>query len=113
MPVDNGFVRGSTPEYSYIADGVDLTGQTLYVAVTQGNRKVQLTGDRLLVAADETGTTIAFDLTQEETLYFQKGSAEIEGKAIDATGYVTPLEPQPITVQKTTIDEVIEYVPGD
>lgn len=60
--------RGTTPTYTLGIDGYDLSNMTVYVTI-QGiyGQQVTKTGADLSIASDETGSTIVFRLTQEET----------------------------------------------
>lgn len=106
-------VRGSTPDYVLLLNDIDLSGQTVYVTISQMGKSLTLTNDRLSVAMDEHGTAIAFKLTQEDTLRFRVGSAEVQLKSIDETGHVTPTYIAKISIEPALLEKVIAYVPND
>ena len=62
--------RGSTTPITITIDGIDLTGaEWLIVSVKRAVRPtLELSGDRLSVAYADGATTIAFQLTQAESL---------------------------------------------
>lgn len=63
--------RGSTTPITITIDGIDLTGaEWLIISVKRaGSRSLlELSGDRLSVAYADGATTIAFQLTQAESL---------------------------------------------
>ena len=71
-------IRGTTPDYVLTLDGVDLTDQTVYVTIGQGKARLTKTGDELTVTVDQTGSAIAFSLSQEDTLGLSAGSASVQ-----------------------------------
>lgn len=102
-------IRGTTPDYVLTLAGVDLTGQTVYVTILQGMKKLTKTGDALTVEVDGTGSTISFSLTQEETLYLAVGSASIQVRFIDVDGVAQATQIATINVDKVLLNEVITY----
>ena len=62
--------RGSTTPITITVEGIDLTGaEWLIVSVKRAVRPtLELSGDRLSVAYADGATTIAFQLTQAESL---------------------------------------------
>ena len=104
-------IRGTTPDYILTLDGVDLSGKTVYVTIAQSARKLTLTGDELSIAVDQSGSTIAFMLTQKATLYLMDGPARVQVKFIDSTGYVQASEIATLTVDKALLERVIAYAP--
>lgn len=91
-------VRGSTPIYTATVPDFDLTDKTVFVTIDNGDTQITLSGERLTVTADEQASTIAFSLTQRETLSLMAGQAEIQARFIDEVGmaYVTCKKPIPI-----------------
>lgn len=110
--------RGTTPDYLLTISGHDLSQQTVYVTIKQGTGQnaptLTLTGDRLKVAYNEqTATsTITFSLTQEETLKFRDGAAEIQARFISADGDAKATNKKSIPFLPVLNEAVIEYV-GD
>ena len=105
-----GAVRGTTPDYILTLEDYDITGKTVYVTLAQDNIKTTLTGDRLSAAADESGSTVAFSLTQEETLAFAPGSVSVQLKAIDAQGVVEATGICQFKIDRALLGTVISYV---
>ena len=89
--------------------GVDLTGMTVYVTIRQGYTLLTKTNDELSIATDAEGSTIAFSLSQEDTLNLSEGAAEIQVKYIDSAGDVQATEIASISVDKALLERVIEY----
>lgn len=91
-------VRGSTPIYTATVPDFDLIDKTVFVTIDNGDTQITLSGERLTVTADEQASTIAFSLTQKETLSLMAGQAEIQARFIDEVGmaYVTCKKPIPI-----------------
>lgn len=107
--------RGTTPGYVLEIGGCDLTECAVFVTISQENKKLTLTNDRLILEHDsETDiSTIMFDLTQQETLDMHTGKAEIQVKFIDETGYVQATETGRIGVLPILNEDVIQYEPSD
>ena len=103
--------RGTTPDYELSISGYDLSGQTLFVTLSQYANKVTLTGDRLNVTYDiETNTTsVIFSLTQQETLTFKSGNVEVQIRFIDADGVAQATEIKLLPVLPILFEEVIAY----
>lgn len=104
-----GAVRGTTPEYTLTLEGYDLTGKTVYVTLAQGGVKTTLTGDRLTIVADESGSTIAFSLTQAETLRYKVGEVEVQVKCIDDQGEVDASGIGQLTIDRALLEREISY----
>ena len=105
-------IRGTTPDYVLTLPGIDLTGMSVYVTIAQGNRKVTLTGTELSVASDGEDSTIAFMLTQAQTLSLREGPASVQVKFIDASGNTGATNIGSLTVDRALLERVVEYV-GD
>ena len=108
----SGTVRGTTPDYTLTLNGYDLTGKTVFVTIVQGELNVTLTGDRLTIVTDETGSTVVFKLSQAETLGFMAGGAEVQLKCIDARGQVDASGIGQLTIDRALLEKVITYA-GD
>lgn len=102
-------IRGTTPDYLLTLDGVDLAGQTVYVTIGQGHRKLTKTGDDLTVTTDEHGSSIAFSLSQEDTLGLSAGSASVQVRFIDSDGVAQATEKAVLTVDDVLLEKVIAY----
>lgn len=104
-----GAVRGTTPDYVLTLEGYDLTGKTAFVTIAQGGLKTTLTGDRLTIVADEGGSTVAFSLTQAETLRFKVGDADVQLKCIDDQGNVDASGIGQLTIDRALLEREISY----
>lgn len=104
-----GMIRGTTPDYVLTLPGIDLTGMTVYVTIRQKNREITLTGAELTVASDGEDSTIAFMLTQKQTLMLNEGQASVQVKFIDASGTVGATKIGRLTIDKALLEKVIEY----
>ena len=102
-------VRGSTPIYTVSIPDFDLTDKTVYITIDNGNAQITLSGDRLTVTADETASTVAFSLTQRETLMFSAGQAEIQARFIDNVGMAYVTQKKPIPINDVLYRRVIRY----
>lgn len=61
--------RGTTPKLTLITE-FDWTGYTVQVTLKENDTELVLEEER--ITKSETGTTLEFNLTQEETLMFTK-----------------------------------------
>lgn len=104
-----GAVRGTTPDYVLTLNGYDLTGKTVFVTLAQGGIKNTLTGDRLTIVAGEDGSTVAFSLSQAETLRFKRGTVEVQLKCIDEQGNVDASGIGQLTIDRALLEKVITY----
>ena len=102
-------IRGTTPDYILTVDA-DLSDKTVYVTISQLRTRLTLTGDDLSIATDESGSTIAIRLTQQQTLGLAVGKAEVQCKFIDENGIVRATDIQPIIVDRALLERVVEYV---
>lgn len=102
-------IRGTTPDYTLIIPGYDLTEMTVYVTIKQGNIKTTLTKPRLQIASDEEGSVIVFRLTQEETLAMKEGVADIQVRFIDSEDCALATKDGRIYVNRVLLEEVIHY----
>lgn len=104
-----GAVRGTTPDYVLALNGYDLTGKTVYVTLAQGGIKTTLTGNRLTIVAGEDGSTVAFSLSQAETLRFKRGDVEVQLKCIDEQGSVDASGIGQLTINRALLEKEIAY----
>lgn len=102
-------IRGTTPDYILTVDA-DLSDKTVYVTISQLRTRLTLTGDDLSIATDESGSTIAIRLTQQQTLGLAVGRAEVQVKFIDAEGITRATDIRPLTVDRALLERVVEYV---
>lgn len=104
-----GAVRGTTPDYVLTLEGYDLSGKTVFVTLAQGGIKNTLTGDRLTIVANEDGSTVAFSLSQAETLRLRAGDAEVQLKCIDERGHVDASGTGRLTIDRALLEREIAY----
>ena len=105
--------RGTTPTYTLTIAGYDLTAMTVYVTI-KGifGRTVTKTGNDLTITTDSTGSTIAFRLTQAETLELLEGKADVQARFIDAQGIALATNIGQIDVERILLPGEIVYL-GD
>ena len=108
-----GAVRGTTPDYVLALNGYDLTGKTVFVTIAQGGIKTTLTGDRLTIATDESGSAVAFELTQAETLRFKAGDVEVQLKCINSAGKADGSGIGQLTIDRALLEREIAYADAD
>lgn len=84
--------RGTTPAIVLTVD-MDITAYTVYVTLKNSGKQITITNDGLTMEYANQKTTVAFSLTQQQTLDFSVGSCEIQIRAIhDGTAIATNIE---------------------
>lgn len=103
-------INYTTPTISLTVEGVDLTGQDIYVTIEQGSHELTKSGADLTVAYADPDTTIEFNLTQEESASFAYSrSAQVQVNWISQNGVRGATTIAQVSVLKNLLDEVIEY----
>lgn len=93
--------RGTTPTLKFITDHEDWSGYQVWLTLEEGDMELTFKGDRLKID----GSTIYLDLTQEETLKFEKKvSAQIKG---EKDGIVIATDVEKIKVLPILNEEVM------
>ena len=98
--------RGTTPAIVLTVD-MDLTGWTVYVAIRNGGETL-VVSEGLSVEYADNKTTIAFALTQEQTLAFSVGPCDFQVRAVkDRTAIATDIQSGYVggIIQEGAIDE--------
>lgn len=101
-------IRGTTPDYILTVDA-DLSDKTVYVTISQLRTRLTLTGDDLSIATDESESTIAFRLTQKQTLGLAVWKAEIQVAVVGSDGTRRDTNIAPINIDRTLLDRVVDY----
>lgn len=84
--------RGTTPAIVLTVD-MDISSWTVYVTLKKGAKILTLENERLTMDYANSKTSIAFDLTQQETLDFSTGTCEVQVRAIhEGTAIATDIE---------------------
>lgn len=104
-------IRGTTPTFVLTVEGYNLvTDATVFVTFEQGNKELTKTGSDLALTATADGNTIVtLTLSQEETLAFAVGRAEIQIRFIRSNNKAYATERKSIAVKEVLYEEVIEY----
>ncbi len=102
-------IRGTTPDYILTIEGWDLTDKTVFVTIRQNGTQLTKTGVELSIATDDNGSTIAFMLSQKDTLSLQEGNAEVQVRFIDSDGVALATEIAPIQVKRVLYERVIAH----
>ena len=102
--------RGTTPILALLVKNCDLTGSTIYVTIKQQSRQLTKSGSNIFVAYyAEAGSMLAVRLSQEDTLLFKDGRAEIQVRWITAAGDAWGTNVERLDVNKVLLNEVIAY----
>ena len=106
-------IRGSTPDYILRFNGYDLTDKRIYITIKQRGKELTKTNEDVDISVDTSGqtplSTVAFSLSQQETLALVEGHADIQCKIIDSTGHVDPTDIKPLTIGRALLERVISY----
>ena len=107
-------INYTTPTISLVVEGVNLTGQDVYVTLKQGCLELTKTGADLTVTTTThdqvTDTNIAFTLTQEESAAFNYNlSVLLQVNFINSQGVRDATNMVNIGVMRNLLDEVIAY----
>ena len=102
-------IRGTTPDYILTIEDWDLTDKTVFVTIRQGGTQLTKSGAELSIAANAGGSTVAFSLTQWDTLRLRVGTAEVQVRFIDSAGVAYATEIASITVNRVLLERVIAY----
>lgn len=102
-------IRGTTPNYILTIEGYDLTDKTVYVTISQSYKKLTKTNKDLSIVYADGASTIAFSLSQHDTLSLQEGTAQVQVRFIDSDGIASATEIGTLTVNKVLLERVISY----
>ena len=103
-------INYTTPTISLTVEGVDLTGQDVYVSLAQGAVELTKTGEDLTITHEEDDTKIIFQLSQDESAVFKfNSSVSVQVNWISVAGVRSATEIKSIPVMKNLLDEVIAY----
>lgn len=102
-------IRGTTPTFEVIVEGANLTDKTAFLTLSQGDRKITLTNDRLRIVPGDPDSTIAFTLTQCETLCMKKGGVSIQLRFIDDGGVAWASNIVSVSIDPVLLERVIDY----
>lgn len=105
--------QGTTPTYILEIDGYDLTDKRVFVTLQAKLKKITKKDDDLTVVYENDTTSIAFRLSQEETLGFDVGSALVQVRFIDENGIALATKKAPLVVNDVLLHKVITYDRGD
>lgn len=98
--------RGTNPTYILTVDPDDfqsLEEHSLYVTIKQGCNEITLTDDDLEVEAN----VITVTLTQEQTLSFRQGNAQLQLRGLDEDGIAYASDIVIVQVNPVLYQEVI------
>ena len=105
--------QGTTPTYTLIVSGYDLTAMTVFVTVRGRSGKIiTKTGDALSIVYGDGASTIAFALTQEDTFALDLGSAKVQVRFVDVDGAAWATDVAELEVLPVLLPGVIHYGGG-
>ena len=105
-------INYTTPTISLVVEGIDITGQSIYVTLEQGSQELTKTGTDLTVSTETiqqvTNTTISFMLTQEESASFDfNKNVSVQVNWISSQGVRAATEIKNIPVMRNLLDQVL------
>lgn len=105
----NTIGQGTTPYLQVAIEGCDLSeAAVIHVTIEQGTfKRLDLTGERITVEANEEGSVVTAHLTQEETLGFKQGFAELQVRWKDQYGESFEIEVITVNILKALYKGVI------
>lgn len=99
--------RGTTPTLTLTVNDMDLTAiRSLYVTITQFSNIITKTSDDDSLKVEE--HTVSVWLSQEETLSFKTGYAEIQIRGVAENGEAFATDIAKIPVKTVLLEGVIE-----
>lgn len=101
-------IRGTTPTLTLSFDdsGIDLTTlKSIYITISQVGKILTKTNKD--EGMEISPTEISIFLSQEETLFFHQGEAEVQFRALTEGGEAIATEAYTIKFQKVLLDKVI------
>lgn len=98
-------IQYTTPTLHLVVEGIDLTGQHVYVTLTQYSRK--LTFDDPTVEFDDKDTHIHVALTQEQTGTLHRGSARVQVNWVDQAGNRDATTIREVSVGENLLAQVV------
>lgn len=103
--------RGSTPSVELTIPGIDLTGAAIRVAIAQDENLLVKTGTDVSVYYDAVGdkTTLTVPYTQQQTLKFSEGRAQIQVRWVFSDGRADGTSVKTVAITPVLEDGVIEY----
>lgn len=107
-------INYTTPTITLTVEGVDISGQDIYVTLEQGKIELTKSGEDLTVTTDThdqvTDTVIVFVLTQEESAAFRFNSAvSVQVNWISSQGVRAATEIKTVGVMRNLLDRVVQY----
>lgn len=106
-------IRGTTPDIVLTINGYNLTDKTVYVTISKSGRKLTKTNEDLMITYTGGTSSIAFRLTQEETLAMRIGTASVQVRFISADGTALATDIKTLSIEPVLLEEVIEYAADD
>ena len=104
--------RGTTPALIITAEGVDLTGCTVYVTIWQSITKlIKKTGDdgSVWMDVEDNNTIIYVVLSQAESLSFKQGKALVQIRWVEEDGTAHASDIASTNLHRVLQEGVIEH----
>ena len=100
-------IRGTTPTFTLDVEGIDLTDKKIVVTLEQDETELDIQNPHC--AESESGCTITFDLSQEQTLMFRSGRASIQVRWINEEGSAGATNVATFSVGKVLKEGEVNY----
>ena len=102
-------IKGTTPTFLITIKGNALTNATPYVTLRQGALELTKSGEELVKERGEDFCVLAVSLSQEETLKFAHGRADLQVRWVYADGTAGATAIKPVAVNPVLKQEVITH----
>lgn len=106
--------RGTTPTLLFTIEGIDLTGCTVYISISDSAHKRTWTWNNadnpgIQISTTEEGCSILLPLTQEETLVIPPARALVQVRWINEDGVARATDVAAFNVDDVLYQEVISF----
>lgn len=100
--------RGTTPTIYCYVKGADLSGKNVYATIKQGGTEITIIDPQC--TSTDTGCTLVFTLSQEQTLKLKKSKANIQLRWINPDGIAAATPIKDLIIDQILKEGEIEYV---
>lgn len=102
-------IKGTTPTFLITVTGGTMEGATPFATLRQGKHELTKSGEELVKERGEDYCALAVSLTQDETLQFERGKAELQVRWVYEDGTAGATGIQAVAVKPILKQEVIAH----
>lgn len=100
-------IQYTTPIEQFVIEDTDLTGCRVWVSYQQGKRELDV--EATSITFDESDSTIAVQLTQEQSAMFRAGKVKIQVNWITFDGYRGATEIKDVEWLPNLLEHEVSY----